>query len=201
MKFANVEYTDLSENDILICAFGFEPRSTYLYAKNSKTRNNKNTLVFLEENCNSVDIDLENNISSVICAYGDAPKAIGKIIDFLRNIEESQESPKIHIDYSFMPRSWYCSLPEKLTNAFPNMSFSFWYVAGEYPKYNYSYPSAGINEISFFSGMALPAVDIKRVHFLGLGFDSTRTETVKSIVEADSIMNIPRKNEQLLRTS
>jgi len=52
-----------------------------------------------------------------------------------------------------------------------------------------NYPSAGIDSISVFSGLSLPAVDIKRFHIIGLGYDNIRTETMISIIEPESLIS------------
>jgi len=188
MLFENQLYKALTEEDILICAFGYEPRSYYLYEQNKETRNGNNTLVFQEED-SSLSKELEaKQIITVSCKYGEAEKCIREIDSFLHKKCHSDAPKSIHLDYSFMPRSWYCSLPSHLSKVFKGNDIYFWYTAGEYPKFLTNFPSAGIDNISVFAGTALPAIDEKRFHFMGLGFDSIRTETVKSIIEPDSLI-------------
>lgn len=186
--FENVPYKALTDNDILICAFGYESRSLYLYEKNKKTRNSNNTLVFQNEETRlSKDIE-KRGIQVVPCHYNEPEKCIREIELFIKKRENEDSELSIHVDYSFMPRSWYCSLPPHMFKAYSNSKKYFWYTAGEYPHFKLNYPSAGIDDISVFAGTALPAIDEKRFHVMGLGFDSIRTETVKSIVEPDSLI-------------
>ena len=79
---------------------------------------------------------------------------------------------EIHIDYSCMPRVWYCNLPFIINELLrPNDNVFFWYTAGRYPETEY--PTTGIEDFHVFSGM--PSLNPPlRTHNLGLGFDRIR---------------------------
>lgn len=193
MQIKNVSYQDLDESDLLIFALGYETRSLYLYRKNQKTRNKNNTLAIWidSENCrkNEVKELQEKNIPVMGCSYTDSEEVCELISKFLREKSQADGQIHVHVDYSSMPRSWYCSILRYINNYIQGQFVAFfWYAAGCYPNSYKTFPSAGIDSISVFSGISLPAVDIKRYHIMGIGFDNIRTETVKSIVEPDSLI-------------
>lgn len=75
------------------------------------------------------------------------------------------------IDYSSMPRRWYCALLLHFMTESP-VNAHFWYVQGQFP--GGEYPCVGYGDFNVFSGR--PHVTrTKEVHIFGLGFDSTRT--------------------------
>ena len=201
MKMKNETYQNLTEDDLLICALGYESRSWFLFEQNLATRNKENTLVFCFEKHKQAKIILEEidakEINIVEGNYSDITVAESKLKDFLKTLSPKREGLKIHFDYSSMPRSWYCSFPLMIRDSLnTEMQVFFWYVSGDYPNQYSNYPSAGIESISVFAGLALPAVDIKRVHIVGLGYDNIRTETVISIIEPESLIACYAYNPQ-----
>ena len=93
---------------------------------------------------------------------------------------------------------WYCSLPLLIDEfASDNIHAFFWYVSGDYPD---EYPSAGIDSISVFAGLSLPAVDVNRYHIVGLGYDNIRTETIVSIIEPESLISCYAYNPLAIET-
>ena len=193
MQIRNINYQDLNAVDLLVFALGYETRSTYLYKKNKDTRNSKNTLAIWidSEVCreNEVNALRKEDISVIKCDYADHKKVCESILEFLEENFETDKLLNVHIDYSSMPRSWYCLIPRYIKeHCNRKHTIFFWYTAGNYPTSYKAFPSAGIDSISVFSGSSLPAVDIKRYHIMGIGFDNIRTETVKSIVEPDSLI-------------
>ena len=80
-NFSRYQYTDLSTDDILICALGYETRSHYLLQKNLDTRNSTNTLVinFSDLDKSGVPEELLNKIESCmlktqVCSYSQGEK-------------------------------------------------------------------------------------------------------------------------------
>lgn len=201
MQIKNSQYQELDEKDLLVFVIGYEQRSTYIYEKSIKTRNKENTLALQVgyKACNlKVTSTLEKKeISIVNCQYEDTEKVKNIIIGFYIQQSKSGKQLRLHVDYSSMPRSWYCAIPIYMRNIlYCENDLFLWYSAGEYPNSHKNYPSAGIDSITVFAGIALPSVDIKRYHILGLGFDSIRTETVKSIVEPDTLIACYSYNPQ-----
>ena len=125
--FSTCQYVDLSENDILICALGYECRSYYLLEKNLATRNSSNTLIInfddLQKECLSTN--LLDEIDTIkpktkVCSYAQGEKFQDDVISFLNEVVDSETTRKIYIDYSAMPRNWYCALPGRIENELQN---------------------------------------------------------------------------------
>jgi hypothetical protein len=193
MIIKNNKYNKLKENDLLICAIGYESRSWFLLEQNFATRNDKNTLVFFfekHEQAYNIFYEIKNKqIKIVDSKYNDIDNIKDNIIKFVNNSPKEHEM-NIHIDYSSMPRTWYCSFPFMSNDLVKDEKpVSFWYVSGNYPEKYSSFPSAGIDSISVFSGLSLPAIDIKRFHIIGLSYDNIRTETMVSIIEPESLIS------------
>jgi len=177
-----------------MCILGYETRSWYLLSRNFTTRNKENTLIFnleTHENAPSIIKKVKNKQIKIIeSAYNGIQSVKTHLIEFIKKHSCENEELNIHIDYSSMPRSWYCSLPFILSDiSSEEKSLYFWYVAGTYPYTYNDYPTAGIDSISVFSGLSLPTVDKRRFHVIGLGYDDIRTETMISIIEPESLIS------------
>ena len=92
----------------------------------------------------------------------------------------------IHIDYSCMPRLWYCHLPlvvEAMLREFDQAYF--WYTMGTYPVTEY--PTAGVGDFHIFSGK--PSLGSSfRTHLFGLGFDKIRSQATWSIIDPQNLI-------------
>ena len=189
MKILNINYRELGPDDLFVCVLGHEPRSYHLLDKNIDTRNDKNTKVFYfpcYEEIKKKKKDYSKRFSLLECNYNEIDKFIKSTKDFFLK----RKSGNLYVDYSSMPRGWYCKLPIILEEYTSNdKKLFFLYTAGDYPRRYENSPSAGIDTISVFSGLTLPAVDIKRYHILGLSYDNVRTETIKSILEPNLLIS------------
>lgn len=220
MNFENIIYRKLEEDCLFICVVGYEPRSAYLLEENINSRTPENTLILkLESKFPNDTIEkklAERNLNSVAFQYNDTESYKREVSNFLRPRLNDDQKITLCIDYSSMPRSWYCSTPFFLREfAGEKLLVDFFYTAGNYPYKYENYPTAGIENISVFSGSTLPAVDINRYHIMGLCYDKIRTETVKSIVEPDRLItcyaynpsdnstrnNVYRLNETIINDS
>lgn len=102
-------------------------------------------------------------------------------------ITMSEEMPvEVHVDYSSMPRSWYCKLPFVLSESVrASDKLFFWYTPGSYPETEY--PTAGVEDFSVFSGRPSLNPDI-RTHFFGLGFDRIRSHAIWSVLDPTNLV-------------
>ncbi len=108
---------------------------------------------------------------SVISAL-DSDSFIKAIRKKMENLRLLHESIRLVIDYSSMPRNWYCSLMlECMSEGWP-VDVDWYYVGGEYS--NLHYPCVGYGNFSRFSGSP-NASSIEQTHIFGLGYDSIRT--------------------------
>lgn len=93
---------------------------------------------------------------------------------------------EIHIDYSSMPRVWYCSLFEQVEKSIRSTdALFFWYAAGLYEQGEY--PTAGVSDISVFSGK--PSLFPRnRTHVFGLGFDQIRASAIFRVLDPQNLI-------------
>ena len=100
--------------------------------------------------------------------------------------EAGETTVEIHVDYSSMPRLWYCSLPQLLARILrPLDTIYFWYTPGHYPRVNY--PTAGIKDFHIFAG-GPSGGPLGRTHLFGLGFDRIRSRAIWSIVDPERLV-------------
>lgn len=83
--------------------------------------------------------------------------------------------PPIYIDYSSMPRSWYCNFAVKVSQKELGDRVSFFYSLGEYSQEQY--PCVGYGEFHEFSGRP-NITSTREINIFGLGFDSIRTHGI-----------------------
>jgi hypothetical protein len=93
---------------------------------------------------------------------------------------------EVHVDYSCMPRSWYCELPTLLNSELGiNEAACLWYSKGIYPIVEY--PTAGVEDFRIFAG--IPSLEPgRRTHLFGLGFDKIRSHAIWSVLEPKNLV-------------
>ncbi|HKP03653.1 MAG TPA: hypothetical protein VJU77_09875 [Chthoniobacterales bacterium] len=98
----------------------------------------------------------------------------------------SDERLEIHIDYSCMPRHWYCRLPQILEEKLRTFDRAFfWYTPGLYT--DPIYPTAGTSDFHVFSGRASLSAKF-RTHLFGLGFDRVRSQAIWSVLDPRNLV-------------
>lgn len=171
----------VGNNDLLIMCLGYEPRSCALLKKIKERLPKKNILCFYfdEYNHNSETEDIFNEIHNHAklekCYYDDYAKVEKLIQEAIKNMDYET----IHIDYSSMPRSWYCRIPKIIEKLITDKQRSyFWYCKGTYPESYKEYPNAGYEDITMFAGKNSFVTSASRTHVIGVGFDTFRTEAI-----------------------
>ena len=193
---ANFENFEFSPNDIYIFAFGYEHRSYYLYDKLTKRFPSISPVVFVlddyEKYAHTSAKVREVQAQSYAIYYNSYEDAKGfqeKVLQIINSKLPESEKIRVHIDYSSMPRSWYCKLPMLLENILrENDAVCFWYTEGKYPPTYEEYPSAGIESFPLFSGKPSLQIDSNRIHILGLGYDIIRSEAILSITDPNYLI-------------
>ena len=178
----NANNTLLNEDiDLFISCIGYEERSYYLYNRIRKRISMDKMLLFCVtnstiNNSEAVQVfkDARDTLESVCfdVEYGDSSLVQSTIIDRVKSVIENKKDARIHIEYSSMPRSWYCKLPELFCSIMSlQCQIYFWYTEGTYENEHHT---AGIESYVLYSG--IPSIaHIHRTHFIGIGFDSDRT--------------------------
>lgn len=189
VEFQNIklDVEDVRETDIFICAIGYEARSQYILKKIIQKICAHNILVFCFEGFEkNEDVkkyleSLDKDILQIKKDYLDGNEVREEIIKFLK--EHYVLGSHIHIDYSSMPRNWYFRLPMD-PYLLEKKDVFFWYVVGKYPVSYEAYPSAGIEAYSVIGRPSL-RMKQKRLHVIGLGYDTIRTKALISILDPD----------------
>lgn len=183
-----------NENSVFICAIGYETRSHYLLDKVAQKITASQILIFLFDDYDkskreSLPMLTTEAVSIITVNYNDSEKVQTSIREFIRNTRDSMDSDHIvvHIDYSSMPRSWYCRLPLTMKNLLETKERAFfWYVEGEYPRLVKNYPTAGIDDnYSVFAGKSSLRTNKKRMHLFALGYDTIRTQATISMLDPE----------------
>ncbi len=93
---------------------------------------------------------------------------------------------EVHLDYSSMPRMWYCQLFDSiLKTARPIDRIFMWYSGGAYD--GAEFPTAGISDVSLFSGR--PSINPSfRTHIFGLGFDRIRASAIYRVIDPQNLI-------------
>lgn len=184
------------EKHLYFFSIGYESRSFFLYDELQKKYPSSKPIIFAlnnyKNNPNSVErIDALNCETARVfhLEYSDDAVVQSKILEIIQNSIEQTDSVVVHIDYSSMPRNWYCGLPLALNKILRTTDkVYFWYSEGEYPKTHEEYPSAGIEAFTFFSGKPSLQIEGNRIHMVALGYDVTRTEAILSITDPNYLV-------------
>ena len=145
----------------------------------------------LKDECSRPDNDgffLSQGLKVWECSADDKRGIIEHIIDGIERLikRSSKSSVEVHVDYSSMPRLWYCTiftLAQSLLR--PDDKLYFWYTAGIYQ--GAEYPTAGTSDVSLFSGR--PSLTPKvRTHLFGLGFDRIRASAIFRVLDPQNLV-------------
>lgn len=183
---------------LFIVTSGYESRGTYFASKvlpKLPTGDNTSYMVIgftdwaaaLSRSANDKFYE-QNKLIQTPFVSDDGEKLFEHVRTFIRSIiaESGVERIEVHVDYSCMPRLWYCNLPVVLEQILRcgDRAF-FWYTPGTYPVGEY--PTAGVNDFRIFSGK--PSVRLgMRTHLFGLGFDRIRSQAIWSIIDPERLV-------------
>jgi hypothetical protein len=110
------------------------------------------------------------------------------LLDVFRAIisfKDQEGGLELHVDYSSMPRSWYCRLLEiAIKLGLEAKSIFVWYAPGNY--HGVDYPIRSLDTFRLFSGQGRLDRSGKLV-ILGLGFERVRAETILEALDPDYV--------------
>lgn len=183
-------------DDIYIFAFGYEHRSYYLYDQIMLSCPTIHPTVFVFDDyekypytSKKVREAKEKGSKIIFKSYRDFETIQEIISETIKDQISKNDSIIVHIDYSSMPRSWYCKLPILLADIIRETDkVYFWYSEGIYPPSYEEFPSAGIDSFSLFSGKPSLQIDTNRIHVLGLGYDVIRSQGILSILDPNYLV-------------
>lgn len=199
--FEKVQY---NSNSLFVCALGYEERSYYIFDKMKNKIPVENMIIFaFKDFINTTDKrdmfaeDRFHDIDMIPVHYDDYSKFCKKLTEFIDQKREQCISLNVHIDYSQMPRLWYCSLPKILASVIDdNIKVYFWYSEGEYQSDYEEFPTGGIDAFVPFGGMPSLRTNLQRTHILGLSYDNIRTEGILSVLDPEQIITCNAYNSQ-----
>ncbi|MGN1137135.1 MAG: hypothetical protein ACI4SF_13065 [Oscillospiraceae bacterium] len=184
------------ENSYLICSVGYEDRSFFILNKlKNKLENRYMAFSFTEftKSTNKPDRISEEKLkheNTIDISYDDIEVFFDKIKALIIELKKKHDKLELHIDYSYMPRQWYCKLPSFLSELLSKKdAVFFWYSEGIYPKDFKEYPTAGIDSFLYFSGNPSLRTNRKRTHLLSLSYDIIRTEGIISILDPENFIS------------
>lgn len=191
MVFKNkkLEDEDIESIDLFIACLGYEERSFFIFEKIKDKLPEGARMLFTIDDYRSFDAEIVDKIDSVkpiIEKYNGENDVQKRIVNRVSYISRDNKPKKIVIDYSSMPRGWYCKIPEILEAVLNNMSeVIFLYSEGEYVEQPDSYSTVGIESYHVFSGRPSFSTNRARTHFIGVGYDAIRTQGLISILDPE----------------
>jgi hypothetical protein len=118
----------------------------------------------------------------------DDARVVAYVRDAVTRLTEQYPNSEIeiHIDYSSIPRTWYCAIFSEIERSLDESGrLYFWYSAGIYD--GIEYPTAGVSDVELFSGQ--PSLRCRdRTHIFGLGFDRIRSSAIFRVLDPQSLV-------------
>ena len=198
----SIKIIDSKKRYIFISVSGYETRSTFLFQKfikinkNINKKDNVKFCILGFDSRKSEGNRLNNNkiyknlsLDIVDFSSSDMQSVKEYVLREVEGIREKDTSSAldIHLDYSSMPRLWYCGLFQLLNEKLlPNDTLYMWYSEGKYSELEF--PTASMDgDINIFSG-APTLAPLYRTHLLGLGFDRTRASAIFRVLDPQHLV-------------
>ena len=193
-----------TSNDLYIFTIGYEHRSFYLYDYVIDHFEASNIFVFvLDDHTKYPHTEKKvaelraKNIPFLEVNYAQSVEVVSRILQIVSDFSHNNDSISVHVDYSSMPRSWYCRLPFLLQSKIRKEDkVYFWYSEGKYPTSYSEYPSSGIESFSLFAGKPSLQIDGNRFHIVALSYDIIRTQAILSITDPSYLVTCIAYNTQ-----
>lgn len=173
--------------ELCVCVSGYEARSI-TWAHNTGSNPNRSWTIFgfsempkvLSRSKNDAFyLDSDRQISCF--SRDDSEGVINHLLTEIDRLRSDDLPLHVHVDYSCMPRRWYCNLPRALERVLRGQDKAFfWYTAGEYSVGDY--PTAGVSDFHVFDGRSSLSAKF-RTHLFGLGFDRIRANAICSVLD------------------
>lgn len=196
INIKDVKYSEelLISADLIVMCLGYEDRSFFILDKVYREDFFSKLLPFTISDYASFEQDKVNRIEQVrdqipfcqVVSYEDSDKVNNVIVERAKALQNEKKSISIVIDYSSMPRGWYCKMPETLFEILRKDDVAcFLYSEGKYSEGPEAYQTVGVEAYKVFSGKASISVQAPRAHLIGVGYDSMRTQGVISIIDPE----------------
>ena len=183
---------------LFIATSGYEARNIYWIEKILAEPALKGNASFLVVGFEDFPADLsrpqndefyrENGLDLFLVNSGNQEEFLQRVSRAIEKLlaDSTGKPVEVHVDYSCMPRLWYCRLPLLIEKALRRQDEAyFWYTLGIYPETEY--PTAGVEDFHVFSGKPSLGASF-RTHIFGLGFDRTRSQAIWSIIDPQNLI-------------
>ena len=180
-------HTKAGEGLLFLCGCGYESRALHLCLRLRGMRQDFDVLAlgfpeYGEILCAPANRRLVRELGHEVTPTDGSVHGMLSLVDTaIDRILAKGLQCRILVDYSSMPRRWYCNLLRRLQAAPKNVHSEFWYVQGRFPG-GIEYPCVGFGDFTVFSGV--PRVTrTTEIHIFGLGLDSTRTYGIWNLLD------------------
>lgn len=193
----NLETSESIESGIYIFTVGYEERSYHILDKLKSKLNFSNSIIFIINDFSS-DSRVQSKVDEIIKLKlnikfidSDDFHSLSKhILKFISDNLIKDDRLNVHLDYTSMPKNWFCRLPQVIGDIVSEDDRIFyWYSEGKYTDSYEKYPSAGIESFIHFSGKPSLVIDKKRTHIIALGFDIKRSTAITTIIDPEDVIN------------
>jgi hypothetical protein len=189
-------FENSTTNKLFICAIGYEQRSTHLLTQTLDQLTPHQVLCIFfpdfEQHTHSKDLYTlltKRGFNTPIVEYSNFNKFMQLISDELIKLLIIDTKIELHIDYSSMPRNWYCRITLLLIDKLRKIDKAFfWYSEGKYLTDGERFPSAGVNDFTVFSGKCSLSSNGHRSHIFGLGYDHIRSQAILSVIDPNYLV-------------
>jgi hypothetical protein len=192
----SLEIDNIKDISLFICAIGFEERSIYQLEKlfNDSLIDKQKILCFYFSDFTN-EVSKKNNkkikefgVNLIDVSKKDHLTVIKEILNNISFIQNNSSEISIHVDFSSMPRNWYCNIFIELSKVLRNSDkLFFWYSHGDYTTDLKHCSTAGTDDFVVFSGKA-STIPRKRSHIMSLGFDRIKSYAIRTIVDPTTLI-------------
>ena len=196
-QFADVNSTPSQRSDLFINAQGYDTRST-LIMNELIQRGAYGDLIHLafEDHQSHKLIDQQyltpeiETRKTILCKRNHIEPFLSNIDAHIQRMLEHTTTLRVDIDYSSMPRKWYCHLATHLISKYEDkLQLRFWYAEGCYKTHEKKeYPTAGTDQFEIFSGGPSLDQNRNRIHLIGIGFDGLRTNAIRAVMDPSNLI-------------
>ena len=194
-----VDYMAQHEDDfspLWLLASGYESRATFLARKLRKSPAVEKLafLVLGFADYRSEDARIANDnfyagahMPMSLISSSDHHSVVAVVYHRIEELCAASKKPVLlNVDYSCLPRAWYCSLAKRLLeDRTLRFRARFWYAAGLYS--SDEFPTAGVSDFQVFSGKPSLVAEM-RTHLFGLGFDRARSHAIWSVLDPQRLV-------------
>lgn len=195
IRIENCNFDTTIAFDLFVFTVNYEERSTYLFDMLSDRLNPENTLLIVTDNYrdfpyarDKIDALSEKTIFNAFPYTKSEDSFVNTIVQAIRKKKATKSPVSVFVDYSSLPRKWYCSMPKHLEKELDDDDIVyFWYSEGQYAGIQERYPTAGTDAYCHSGGQPSLFAE-SRTHIIGLSYDVIRTRGIIQKTDPDYLI-------------